>query len=82
MEKIPLKREYLQDYEQKEKEHIETFLKQTFEGKFTEADIFPSPDRFRNLHYPITYRGDMKVPIWPLAAFSKELLMPSSVPTR
>jgi hypothetical protein len=66
----------LQDYERVEIEHIEGFLKQTSEGKFDKNDIFPSVSRFKNLHFPITYRGDPDVPIWPLAAFSGSTMVP------
>ena len=76
VDKFTLKREYLQDYERQEKEHISNFIKQVSEGKFQKTDIFPSEKRFKNLHFPITYRGDANVPIWPIAAFSGSTIVP------
>jgi hypothetical protein len=66
----------LQDYQREEREQIQAFLKLVSEGRFQSADIFPPEKRFKNLHFPITYRGSAEIPIWPLVAFSGSAIIP------
>ena len=67
---------FLRDYEAKEKEEIESFLKTVSEGKFLKSDRFPSEQRFKNLHLPVTYKGSTGVPLWPVVAFSGSVVVP------
>lgn len=66
----------MQDYERQEKEEIQAFLKKLSEGKFQRNERFPSEHRFKNLHFPITYRGEQGIPIWPLIPFSGSTIIP------
>ena len=71
-----MNREFLTDYEEREKQDILSFIKNVSEGKFSKSQMFPSERRFKNLHPPITYRGGMSVPIWSLASFSGSAIIP------
>jgi hypothetical protein len=67
---------FLRDYEAKEKEEIESFLKTVSEGKFSKSDRFPQERRFKNLQQPVTYKGDTGVSLWPVVAFSGTVVVP------
>jgi len=71
-----VKREFLEDYEKQETQEILGFIKSISEGKFSKSQRFPSEHRFKNLHNPVTYRGNTNVPIWPLVSFSGSTIIP------
>ena len=66
----------MHDYEKEEREQIDLFLKKVSEGKFEKTEIFPSPNRFKKLNYPISYIGELGVAIWPVVAFSGSAIIP------
>jgi hypothetical protein len=69
-------KEFLDDYEAKERQEIECFIKSISEGKFSKTQIFPTENRFKKLHNPITYRGSMGVGLWSLVPFSGSTIIP------
>ena len=69
-------REFLEDYEKKELQEINRFIKSVSEGRFSKTQRFPPDQRFRKLHDPVIYPGSMNMPIWPLVSFSGSTIIP------
>jgi len=69
-------KEFLEDYEEKERQEIERFIKSVLEGKFLVTQRFPPDSRFRKLHDPVVYRGTVSADIWPLVSFSGSTIIP------
>lgn len=69
-------KEFLEDYEEKERQEIEQFIKSALEEKFLITQRFPPETRFGKLHAPVVYRGTPRVDIWPLVPFSGSTIIP------
>jgi len=74
-----MKREYLEDYKQKERTEYERLLKRIQEGKFCfEKDRFPSDERFVNLQKPVavtTLEGANVRNLWAQIPFCGSLII-------
>lgn len=69
-------REYLEDYEQREKAEVEKFLKLVDEGKFSfERDRFPTDERFRKLQKPTAMAAPPVASIWAQIPFCGSLFL-------
>ena len=74
-------KEYLEDYEQKERSEYERFLKSVQEGKFSfKEDRFPPDERFLNLQKPVAYASVGEYSdisdLWAEVPFSGSLIIP------
>jgi len=69
-------KEFLEDYEKKEKERAEKYLKRLEEGKVCSADIYPQKDRFKNLKEPIAKSPLSGFPVWSVVPFYGSTLIP------
>lgn len=69
-------KEFLEDYEKKEKERAEKYLKRLEEGKVCSDDIYPQKDRFKNLKEPIAKSPLSGFPVWSVVPFYGSTLIP------
>jgi len=63
-------KEFLQDYEESEKEKISNFIHQLEEGNFSQDDFYPPKERFVNLRDPIAVPATTEINIWGLIPFN------------
>ena len=76
MVRFSLDREYLEDYEQREKAEIEKFLKRVDEGKFSfERDRYPPNERFMKLQKPAALAAPPVRSIWAQIPFCGSLFL-------
>jgi len=61
-------KEFLEDYEKKELERIEKFLKRLEEGKISLGEIYPPKNRFIKLKEPIAF-SPAGAPVWSVVPF-------------
>lgn len=63
-------KEFLQDYEESEKEKINNFIHQLEDGNFSQDDHYPPKERFVNLNDPIAVPATTEINIWGLIPFN------------
>ena len=68
--------EFLEDYEKKEKERMEKYLKRLEEGKVSPDETYPPKDRFKNLKEPIAKSPSGGFSVWSMVPFYGSTLIP------
>lgn len=72
-----MNREFLQDYEARERELLEKFQRSVLEGKFGSDQIYPPKERFVKICEPIAKAGVAPFgSIWPLIPLYGSLVVP------
>jgi hypothetical protein len=69
-------KEFLEDYEKKEKERAEKYLRRLEEGKISSDEIYPPKDRFINLKEPIARSPLAGFSVWSMVPFYGSTLIP------
>lgn len=69
-------KEFLEDYEKKERESAEKYLQRLEEGKVSSDEIYPPKDRFKNLKEPIAKSPLSGFSVWSMVPFYGSTLIP------
>ena len=69
-------KEFLEDYEKKEKARAEKYLQRLEEGKISSDEIYPPKDRFKNLKEPIAKSPMAGFSVWSVVPFYGSTLIP------
>lgn len=68
--------EFLEDYENKEKERVEKYLQRLEKGKISSDEVYPPKDRFINLKEPIAKSPLAGFSVWSMVPFYGSTLIP------